>query len=101
VILENYADWRRDDQIKLVRFTDGIVRLFGDRRAPVRLLRDLGMLGFDLLPGVRKTFARHTMGLTGRLPRLARGLPLGVCAVESIPTAKAPQRPIFPIFFVT
>jgi len=76
-ILENYADWRRGDQIKLVRFTDGIVRLFGDRRAPVRVLRDLGMLGFDLLPGVRKTFARHTMGLTGRLPRLARGLPLG------------------------
>ena len=26
---------------------------------------------------------------------------LGGCAVESIPTAKAPQRSIFPIFFVT
>ena len=75
-ILEKYADWRRSDQIKLVRFTDGIVRLFGDRRAPVRALRDLGMLGFDLLPGVRRAFARHTMGLAGRLPRLSRGLPL-------------------------
>ncbi|MDA0680207.1 MAG: 2-octaprenyl-6-methoxyphenyl hydroxylase [Proteobacteria bacterium] len=75
-ILENYAEWRAPDHRKLVRFTDGIVRLFGDSRAPVRILRNLGMLGFDLVPGVRKTFARHTMGLAGRLPRLARGVPL-------------------------
>jgi 2-octaprenyl-6-methoxyphenol hydroxylase len=75
-ILENYADWRRADQEKLTRFTDGIVRLFGDQRTPVRALRNLGMLGFDLIPGLRKTFAKHTMGLAGRLPRLSRGLPL-------------------------
>ena len=75
-ILENYADWRSADQNKLVRFTDGIVRLFGDRRPPVRALRNLGMLAFDMVPGIRKTFAKHTMGLAGRLPRLSRGLPL-------------------------
>ena len=75
-ILENYAQWRRTDQQKLVRFTDGIVRLFGDERRPVKALRNLGMLGFDLIPGVRKTFAKHTMGLAGRLPRLSRGVPL-------------------------
>ena len=75
-ILENYAEWRRDDQGKVVRFTDGIVRLFGDTRAPVRTLRNLGMLAFDMIPGVRKAFAKHTMGLAGRLPRLSRGLPL-------------------------
>lgn len=76
VILENYAEWRAPDQKKLVRFTDGIVRLFGDSRMPVRVLRNIGMLGFDLIPGVRKMFARHTMGLAGRLPRLSRGVPL-------------------------
>jgi 2-octaprenyl-6-methoxyphenol hydroxylase len=75
-ILENYAHWRRSDQNKLVRFTDGIVRLFGDQRPPLPVLRDLGMLCFDLLPGVRRLFAKHTMGLAGRLPRLARGVPL-------------------------
>ena len=75
-ILENYAQWRRTDHKKLVQFTDGIVRLFGDQRPLVRALRNLGMLGFDMIPGVRKTFARHTMGLAGRLPRLSRGLPL-------------------------
>ncbi len=75
-ILENFAEWRRSDQKKLVHFTDGIVRLFGDGRRPMRALRNLGMLGFDLIPGVRKTFAKHTMGLAGRLPRLSRGVPL-------------------------
>ncbi len=76
LVLNRYAQWRRTDQRKVVRFTDGIVRLFGSRRAPVRALRNIGMLGFDLIPGVRRLFARHTMGLTGRLPRLSRGVPL-------------------------
>ena len=75
-ILENYAEWRRSDQKNLVRFTDGIVRLFGDVRPPVSALRNIGMLGFDMIPGARKTFAKHTMGLAGRLPRLSRGVPL-------------------------
>ena len=75
-VLERYAAWRRPDQQKLVAFTDGLVRLFGSRRTGLRVLRNLGMLGFDLVPGVRRSFARHTMGLAGRLPRLARGVPL-------------------------
>ena len=75
-ILEKYAEWRRADQRTLVRITDGIVRLFGSARAPVRALRNLGMLGFDLVPGVRSLFAKHMMGLAGRLPRLSRGVPL-------------------------
>ena len=74
--LARYAEWRRPDQQKLVRFTDGLVRLFGDTRPPIAALRGAGMLAFDLVPGVRKVFARHTMGLAGRLPRLSRGVPL-------------------------
>jgi 2-octaprenyl-6-methoxyphenol hydroxylase len=75
-ILERYADWRRSDQRKLVRFTDSLVKLFGSERPPLRMLRNIGMLGFDLVPGVRSVFARHTMGLAGRLPRLSRGVPV-------------------------
>ncbi|MCB1845527.1 MAG: 2-octaprenyl-6-methoxyphenyl hydroxylase [Halioglobus sp.] len=75
-VLERYVDWRRDDQQKLVYFTDGLVRLFGSRRRSLKVLRDAGMLGFDLLPGVRGVFARHTMGLSGELPRLSRGVAL-------------------------
>jgi len=75
-MLERYAEWRRADQRKLVRFTDGLVKLFGSRRRPLRALRNVGMLGFDLLPGVRSVFAKHTMGLAGHLPRLSRGVPV-------------------------
>ncbi len=75
-ILEEYASWRKADQNKLVHFTDGIVRLFSSRVPVVRTLRNIGMLGFDLIPGVRSMFAKHTMGLAGRLPRLSRGVPL-------------------------
>ena len=75
-MLDKYADWRRADQKKLVRFTDGLVKLFGSKRRPLRALRNIGMLGFDLVPGVRSVFARHTMGLAGRLPRLSRGVPV-------------------------
>ncbi len=75
-LLERYAAWRKGDQSKLVGFTDGLVRLFAVNSRPLRALRNLGMLGFDLVPGVRTLFAKHTMGLAGRLPRLSRGVPL-------------------------
>ena len=75
-LLARYAQWRRDDQGRLVRLTDGIVRLFGSSSPPLRAVRNIGMLGFDVIPGVRSLFAKHMMGLAGRLPRLSRGVPL-------------------------
>lgn len=75
-LLERYAAWRKADQSKLVGFTDGLVRLFSSNKRPAQTLRNLGMLGFDMVPGVRSLFAKHTMGLAGRLPRLSRGVPL-------------------------
>jgi len=75
-LLDRYAEWRRSDQKKLVHFTDNLVRLFGSTRPGLRTLRNIGMIGFDLVPGVRSLFARHTMGLAGKLPRLSRGVPI-------------------------
>jgi 2-octaprenyl-6-methoxyphenol hydroxylase len=75
-LLARYAAWRRSDQRKVVGFTDGLVRLFGSERDTARAARGIGMLGLDLLPGAKRAFARHTMGLAGRLPRLSRGVPL-------------------------
>ena len=75
-LLQRYAAWRKGDQSKLVGFTDGLVRLFSKQSTPAKALRDIGMLGFDMVPGVRSLFAKHTMGLAGRLPRLSRGVPL-------------------------
>jgi len=76
VLLDRYAGWRRSDQKKLVHFTDNLVRLFGSTRQGLRTLRNIGMLGFDFIPGVRSVFAKHTMGLAGELPRLSRGVPI-------------------------
>jgi len=75
-VLERYSSWRRSDHKKLVRFTDSLVRLFGSTRPGAGVLRNIGMIGFDLIPGVRRTFAKHTMGLAGELPRLSRGVPI-------------------------
>ncbi len=75
-LLARYAEWRKSDQKKLVHFTDNLVRLFGSTRPGVGTLRNLGMIGFDLIPGVRSVFAKHTMGLAGELPRLSRGVPI-------------------------
>ena len=75
-LLARYAQWRRDDQGKLVRLTDGIVRLFGSSNPSLKAARNIGMIGFDIVPGVRSLFAKHMMGLAGRLPRLSRGVPL-------------------------
>ena len=75
-LLDRYAEWRRSDQKKLVHFTDNLVRIFGSSRPGIRTLRNIGMISFDLIPGVRQLFAKHTMGLAGELPRLSRGVPL-------------------------
>ncbi len=40
------------------------------------LLRNLGLLMFDLLPPAKSALARVSAGFGGPTPRLARGLPL-------------------------
>lgn len=73
--LEHYLRWRRSDQRKVVGFTDLLNRLFNIPFGIAAHARGLGLLGLDMLPSVRRSFARHAMGRAGRLPRLARGIP--------------------------
>jgi 2-octaprenyl-6-methoxyphenol hydroxylase len=75
-VLQNYAKWRRQDHMKMIAFTDGLARMFANPLAPVRAVRNAGMLAVDLLPPLKHVLTRHTMGLAGKLPRLARGLSL-------------------------
>ena len=75
-VLRRYADWRmRDNQIT-AGFTNGLIRIFSNNAFPLTFLRNAGLIAVDLLPGVKRGFVRVTSGLGGRLPRLARGLPL-------------------------
>jgi len=75
-LLGRYADWRRPDRRAVIAFTDALVRLFGNPLPPLRSARGASMLLFDLVTPAKHAFARVTMGLAGRLPRLARGVPL-------------------------
>jgi 2-octaprenyl-6-methoxyphenol hydroxylase len=75
-LLRKFADWRAADRGGVVRFTDGLVRLFGSRLPGIGLVRDLGLLAFDLAPPAKRALARVSLGFGGPTPRLARGLPL-------------------------
>lgn len=74
--LERYRLWREADQANIVRFTDGLVRLFTQPLGPVKLLRNLGMLAFDLMPFAKEALSRLSLGAASRVPRLTRGAPL-------------------------
>jgi 2-octaprenyl-6-methoxyphenol hydroxylase len=75
-LLARYAEWRAPDREAVVRFTDSLVRGFGLPLGMLRRARGQGLVLFDLLRPVKREFARRTMGLAGRQPRLVRGLPL-------------------------
>jgi 2-octaprenyl-6-methoxyphenol hydroxylase len=74
--LARFALWRSHDRSGVVRFTDSLVRLFGDTRPGVGLIRNLGLLAFDLSPQAKSALARVSAGFGGPVPRLARGLPV-------------------------
>lgn len=74
--LERYRDWRAADRRNIVRFTDGLVRVFTQPFGPVKLLRDAGMLMFDLMSPAKSALSALSLGAAGRIPRMARGAPL-------------------------
>jgi 2-octaprenyl-6-methoxyphenol hydroxylase len=76
LLLERYREWRLADRSSIVRFTDGLVRLFAQPFGPVKALRDVGMLAFDLMPAAKDALSRLSLGAAGRIPKLARGASL-------------------------
>jgi len=75
-LLRQFAAWRETDRRGVVGFTDGLVKLFASTRPGVGLLRNLGLLLFDLAPPAKSALARVSAGFGGPTPRLARGLGL-------------------------
>lgn len=75
-VLEGYANWRKRDNLAISTFTDGLVRTFSNDFAPLSFARNLGLVAVDLFPPAKRALLRLSMGMAGRLPRLARGLPL-------------------------
>jgi 2-octaprenyl-6-methoxyphenol hydroxylase len=52
------------------------VKLFGSELPGAGLVRNFGLLLFDLSPTAKRALARVSWGFAGRMPRLARGLTL-------------------------
>jgi 2-octaprenyl-6-methoxyphenol hydroxylase len=75
-VLAEYDDWRAADRRTLIAFTDGLVRIFGAQLGLVRRMRNLALLAFDLTPPAKEALARLSTGAGGRVPKLARGVPL-------------------------
>jgi len=75
-LLRQFAAWRETDRRGVVGFTDGLVKMFASTRPGVGVLRNLGLLLFDLTPPAKSALARVSAGFGGPTPRLARGLGL-------------------------
>ena len=75
-VLARYVDARGGDQKGTALFADILNRIFANPLTSVAVGRNAGLLAMELMPMARSTFLKHNMGLAGRLPKLARGLPL-------------------------
>jgi len=75
-LLAKFAAWRAEDRKGVTRFTDSLVKLFGSDTPGVGLVRNFGLLLFDMSPAAKRALSRVSWGFAGRMPRLARGLPL-------------------------
>jgi 2-octaprenyl-6-methoxyphenol hydroxylase len=73
-LLRQFSQWRGADRTGVTRFTDSLVKLFGDARPGIGVLRNLGLVLFDLTPPAKSALARVSAGFGGPTPRLARGL---------------------------
>ncbi len=72
-VLERYQRWRRFDTMTMGVMTDGLNRLFSNRSAVLRLVRDLGLGLVDRVPNLKHLFIREAAGLVGDIPKLLRG----------------------------
>ncbi|MCY3672422.1 MAG: FAD-dependent monooxygenase [Alphaproteobacteria bacterium] len=75
-VLAEYQRRQRADSVLLAGITDGLNRLFSNDIAPVQAARQLGLAAVGRLPGLKRAFMRHAMGVAGAPPRLVRGEPL-------------------------
>jgi 2-octaprenyl-6-methoxyphenol hydroxylase len=69
-LLKAYAEARRRDHDRTIRFTDQLIRIFSNEWLPLAAARNAGLCLLDRIPAAKSLLSRHAMGLLGRLPRL-------------------------------
>ena len=75
--LATYVEMREQDAQRVYRLTDTLVKVFSNDFFVLGHARSVGLLATDFLPFLKRKLARQSMGLSGRLSRLGRGLKLG------------------------
>jgi 2-octaprenyl-6-methoxyphenol hydroxylase len=74
-VLARHVQRRREDRDATLAFSDGLVRLFSHRLAPVRALRSLGLVALERVPALGDALVAGAMGFRGDVPVLARATP--------------------------
>ena len=75
-LLNRYVEQREQDINRVYRFTDALVKIFSSSLPPLAHCRSLGLFAVDLLPDLKHELANQSMGLSGHLSRLNRGIRL-------------------------
>ncbi|TCB62279.1 2-octaprenyl-6-methoxyphenyl hydroxylase [Acinetobacter terrae] len=58
-----YEQARLTDQQRVIKFCDTVVRGFSNQNPVLKLIRNTGLLAFDMIPGVKPLVANYAMGL--------------------------------------
>ncbi|KKW76868.1 ubiquinone biosynthesis protein UbiH [Acinetobacter sp. AG1] len=61
--LLSYEQSRLKDQQRVIKFCDSVVRGFSNQNPILKLLRNTGLIAFDVIPGVKPLVANYAMGL--------------------------------------
>lgn len=70
-VLQRYVDAQRRDQDATIDFSHYMTRLFSSGNPALIWARKFGLFSIDLIPAMKKTFARQAMGLAERRTRRA------------------------------
>ena len=76
-ILDRYDQSRQRQTKRVQRFTDGLLQIFANEYAGLSMGRNIALNLLEVFPPAKRVLLKRTAGLSGALPRLARGLPLG------------------------
>ena len=75
-LLKDFEQWRQPDKQKVIEFTDVMARLFTNPALILSAPRNFILMAMNLMPQMRYQLAEAAMGLSGKQPRLVRGLSL-------------------------
>jgi len=76
--LHCYQQLRNDDQKTMIRLTDHLMRLFACELWPLTQLRRSGLMVMDRVKLLKHYFLEPMLGLAGRIPDLACGIPINI-----------------------